>query len=684
MTPRSTGEKYSCRRRPSSRPGSWFGLGALLATAGFANSGRADTAGEGAKLLDLPIEQLMDIEVTSVGKKPQKLGEAAAAIYVITQEDIRRSGVFTIPDLLRQVPGLSVAQLDSHHWAISSRGLNAVYSAKLLVLVDGRSVYSPVFSGVFWGVQAVPLRDIERIEVIRGPGATLWGANAVNGVINIITKNAQNTPGLAASVTGGTAGAGSVSLRYGGALSDKVNYRLYADAINYATLAPRARDDAAVEERAGARFDVAASAADTVSAQGEYYQERTRDVLYLPSLVAPVVATGLVQHESGGHALVSWDHSFSATSDITLKAYFDSATTQDYTADITVNTYDVEIQHRFQLGARHDVIWGAGYRNVSYTSEQSAHVFFAPSTGHQDIFNTFIQDDYSLLNNLHLVGGIKVEHNTYTGWELEPSLRMAWQPGLNHTIWAAVSRAVRVPSIGEEFGIINVSETPGSAQSPPIQVAILGDSGLRAEQLTSWEAGYRSALTARLSLDVTAFYNRYASLTSTVLGSSVLEFTPFPPHVLAPLQFGNLLRGETHGGELSANWQVTPAWRLIAGYALLLGDIVGDNPALSLTPQPNAIGTSPQNQFQVRSHVTLPWRTEFDAAVYRVDSVPAERVDAYTRLDLRLGWQPTARLAFSLAGQNLLQARHAEFLPVYYETAKQVPRTVYLTAAVGF
>jgi len=574
--------------------------------------------------------------------------------------------------------------LDSHHWAISSRGLNAVYSAKLLVLVDGRSVYSPVFSGVLWDVQAVPLRDIERIEVIRGPGATLYGANAVNGVINIITKSSKDTSGLAASVTGGTAGAGSVSLRYGGALSDKVNYRVYADAINYATLAPRARDDAAVEERAGARLDVAASAADAVSAQGEYYQERTRGVFYLPSLVAPVVGAGLVQHESGGHALVSWDHSFSATSDITLKAYFDSATTQDDTAAITVNTYDAEIQHRLQLGSRHDVIWGAGYRSVDYTSGQSAYLFFTPSTGHQDIFNTFVQDDYSLFNNLHLVGGIKLEHNTYTGWEFEPSLRMAWQPSLNQTIWAAVSRAVRVPSIGEKFLTINVSETPGSARSPPIEVSILGDSGLRAERLTSWEAGYRSALTPQLSLDVSAFYNRYASLTSTVLGSSVLEFTPFPPHVLEPLLFGNLLRGETHGGEVSANWQVTPAWRLIAGYALLLGDIVGDNPALTLTPQPNAIGTSPRNQFQVRSHLTLPWQTEFDAAVYRVDSVPAERVDAYTRLDLRLGWRPPTRLTFSIAGQNLLQAQHAEFLPVYYETAKQVPRTVYLTAAVGF
>ncbi len=426
-------------------------------------------------------------------------------------------------------------------------------------------------------------------------------------------------------------------------------------------------------------------ARDTVSTQGEYYQERTRGVLYLPSLVAPPTGAGLVQHDSGGHALMSWNHRFAAGSDVTLKAYFDTATTQDYTASITVRTYDVEMVDRLRLGPRNELIWGSGFREVDYATAASRYLFWTPPSGGEQIFNAFAQDDFTLTRTLHLIGGIKVEHNTYTGWENEPSVRLIWEPNANHTVWAAVSQAIRVPSIGEEFGRINIAGTPATLRSPPVQVAILGNPALqKSERLTAYEAGYRGALTPRLSVDLSAFYNRYADMTSTVPGAPRLEIAPGPPHLLVPLYFGNLLRGDTYGGEMSAKWRVTPNWDLAAGYSLLRGKLVGDNPALTLTPQPNAIGTSPRHQIQARSHMVLPWRTELDVAVYRVASVPSERVDAYTRLDLRLGWRPNDHLSFSLAGQNLLQSRHQEFLPVYFATALQVPRTVYLTATLGF
>jgi len=639
---------------------------------------------DAAGLLDLPIADLMDIKVTSVAKKAPRLGYAAAAIYVITQEDIRRSGMNSIPDLLRMVPGLDVAQVNSHLWSVASRGFAGVTSSKLLVLVDGRSVYS-LIAGVLWDEQAMPLQNIERIEIIRGPGATIWGANAMNGVINIISKNPGETQGLTARAVGGTAGAGSVSVRQGGRLGDKIAYSVFVYALDYPTLARQPRDDSAVQTRAGGQADWAASPRDTVSVQGQAFQERSRDVLFLPSLVAAPIGVPAVQHDSGGDAQLGWSHRFSATADLTLKAYFDTVTATVFTTTGTVHTYDIDMVDRFSLGAHDQVIWGAGYRQIDYTSIVNPQIQLTPPAGGQTVFNTFAQNEFALTNDLHLIAGVKFEHNSYTGWEIEPSAQLLWNPSERHTLWAAVSRAVRTPSVNEEGGSFEVSATPASGSVPPILVAIFGNPGGQlSERLTSWEAGYRGTLSSRIHLDVAAFYNQYDHLVSVAGEAPVFELVPSPPHLLLPQFYGNLLKGDTYGGEVSGNWQVTAAWLLSASYSLLLGGLTSNDPNLIAALQPNNLDLSPRHQFQVRSRLDLPWRTQLDAAVYEVGALPGAGVPAYTRLDLRFGWRPTARLAFSLAGQNLLQDRHLEFSPAPYAIAREVPRTINLAASVAF
>ncbi len=638
-------------------------------------------------LTSLPLEDLMNLEVTSVSKKPQRLSQAASAVYVITREDIRRSGMTSIADVLRMVPGLDVAQSDSRHWAISARGFNDAYSDKLLVMVDGRSVYMPISRGVLWDMQDLPLENIERIEVIRGPGGTIWGANAVNGVINIITMRAQDTPGPAASVSVGSDGTGPLTVRYGGALSDGAHFRVYVTGFDRA---PSVTSDGADAGdgwrglRTGARLDWAPSTVDEVSVQGAFYAERMSEVMSLPDLLAPPEPTATVQHSSGGHAILAWTHHFSPDSDTTLQAYYDRVDYEEYLGRFGVDAYDVEARHRIRMG-RHEVVWGAGFHSVAYTAPLGPYITLVPPQGDDQVFNLFAQDEIDLGRNVHLIAGAKLEHNTYTGWENEPSLRVLWQPSANHTLWAAVARAIRTPSIGEEFIRFNAAAVPGSPLFPPVLVAALGNPGAQqSERLVSWEAGYRGVVAPRLSLDLSVFYNRYSSLASISTEPPVFELVPPPPHLLLAYRYGNLLKGETYGLEATARWQVTPRWRLVAGYSLLLGGISSDDPSLDMTVQRNVFGRSPRHQVQLHSYLDLPGRTELDAALYHVSALTADAIPAYTRVDLRLGWQATDRLAFSLSVRNLLQSRHSEFVPIYYAAPTQIPRTVSFAITAGF
>jgi iron complex outermembrane receptor protein len=383
---------------------------------------------------DLSLEDLVNIKVTSVSKRETNLDTSPAAIYVITQDDIRHSGLSSIPELLRMVPGLNVARVDGSQWAISSRGFNGQFANKLLVLVDGRAVYTPTFGGVFWNAQDVVLENLDRIEVIRGPGASLWGANAVNGVINITTKSAKDTQGGLISVSAGTEDQPSTIVQYGGQLATNLYYRVYVKYFNREGLvdsAGRPSPDDWRSVRTGARLDWELSPSATMTVQGDYYDNRAGGNIHEPNLTPPLFfqSVNLETHNNGGNVLGRWTQNFSETSQLTLQVYFDHFKQEYGFTKVLQDTFDIDLQHRFSLGPRNDLVWGAGYRLTATKVTPSFFAEAVPESRQFSIYNAFLQDDLTVVSDrLHLILGAKVEHNEFTGWELQPNGRLLWTP----------------------------------------------------------------------------------------------------------------------------------------------------------------------------------------------------------------------------------------------------------------
>lgn len=628
---------------------------------------------------NLTLEQLVNVQVTSVSKKQTDLFTSPAAIYVITQEDIRRSGLTSIPELLRMVPGLDVARIDATHWAISARGFNAQYSNKLLVLVDGRSVYTPEFGGVYWGVEDMPLEDIDRIEVIRGPGATLWGANAVNGVINIITKSAKDTQGGLLSATYGTEDQPSTTVRYGGKIGTNLFYRAYVKYFDREgfvdTSGARANDWDAT--RGGFRLDWEASDINRLTLQGDYYQSTTGETFDEALLTPPFVNTAkFTEHDDGGNLLGHWTHDFSETSQLTLQMYYDYLQQGDAPDVIRNDTYDVDLQHRFALGDRQDIVWGLGYRYQYESVTTNFFVSFTPPVTHQAVYSAFVQDEITVVQDrLHLTIGSKFEHNDFTGFEIEPSARLAWTPTEKQTVWAAVSRAVRTPSL-VDLSILNNRVVSQPPLSPPILISVVGNPNFQSEELLAYELGYRAEPTKQVSFEVAAFYNVYDRLEQFVQGNPQFVGSPLPPHLVIPLTAENNQQGETYGAEFLAEWQATAHWKWTASYTLLQMHISPNTPGSSIN------NDSPQNQFQIRSYLDLPHNVELNGAVYYVDQVSPvfglgeTSIPEYVRLDLGLTWRPTKSLEIGVWGQNLLQGRHLEFTDVNSSVITEIPPSV--------
>jgi iron complex outermembrane receptor protein len=627
---------------------------------------------------DLSLEQLVNIEVTSVSKKEESLQDAPAAIYVITQEDIRRSGLTSIPELLRMVPGLDVAQIDANHWAISSRGFNSQYANKLLVLIDGRTVYSPSFGGVFWNVRSPPLEDIDRIEVIRGPGATLWGANAVNGVINIITKSAKDTQGGLVTVTYGTEDQPSTFIQYGGQFATNLFYRAYLNYFNRDNLTESTGKNAADgwdSIRTGAHLDWEKSDDNNFTLQGDYYYVRAGETVDLTSLTPPFSnRANFVDQDKGGNVLGRWTHNYSDTSQLTLQTYYDHSE-EGEAADVAKNdTYDFDLQHRFELGKRQDIVWGAGYRYEADNARPSFFVTLTPQSDREQLFTTFLQDDITVVENrLHLIIGSKLEHNDSTGFEIEPSVRLAWTPTEKQTVWAAVSRAVRTPA-DEEQDIRQNESVVQPPLSPPIVASVFGNPNLKSEVLTAYELGYRIKPVEKLSFDLATFYNVYDDLITPVQGAPYFEANPGPPHLVVPLTFQNVQSAQTYGGELMAEWRVTGNWKLTASYSLLQSHYA---------PQVGGDNASPENQFQIHSYLNLPGHVELNAAVYYVDQITTladttpMQIPSYVRLDIGATWRPCKSLELGIFGQNLLDDRHVEFTSFKTTVVTDIPRGIY-------
>jgi len=642
-------------------------------TTGPSETFRPSSVG-GNDLTGLSLEDLMNVEVTSVAKEPQRIADAPAAVTVIGQDDIQRSALGSIPDLLRLVPGMDVAQIDADHWAISARGVNGFLADDLLVLMDGRSLYTPFFGGVTWNSVNYPLMDLDRIEVIRGPGSTLWGSNAVNGVVNIITKSSRDTQGALFDVTGGTQfDIGNV--RYGGQIDDNTFFRVYSQ-YQYTGNGEQPDHNPPHDEwqgmQSGFRMDRYTSPQDTLTVQGDVYEQNLQET----TTALPVVEDAPF-YENGGDVLGRWTHTESDRADTSLQAYYDRQVLTDQPVGYEQDTFDVQFQNRFPLGAMQDVTWGLGARDYLERAVNGPFVTAAPHNTNEYVYNGFVQDQVSIVpNRLQWTLGTKLECNNITNLEVEPSTRLLWTPDDRNSIWGAVSRSVRVPSIYENSYVVG---------------GTFGTDDPRAETTYSYEIGYKVQPIKPLTLDVTGFYNAYTGLIETV------------PNVLVPgeLDYANAVDASSYGAEVSANWQVTDRCRLAASYTCLAGHAQAESnsPGDVFMPAYLAqlvVGSSPQNQFQVHCYLDLLKNLQLNTSLYYVDALSYinaistggsfQSVPSYFRLDANLRWQVRQNMALTVGVQNLLQSRHYESGEIDSNTAlpTEVPRTFFAEWSMAF
>jgi iron complex outermembrane recepter protein len=605
-------------------------------------------------LKQLSIEELMELEITSVSKQPEKLLEAPSAIQVVVNDEIRRSGASSIPEALRLAGNLHVARKGAHEWGISARGFNTDSANKMLVLMDGRAVYTPLFSGVFWDRQDYILADLDRIEVISGPGGTLWGANAVNGVINIISKNARDTQGGFLETGGGGELRRFTSARYGGELAPNVHYRVYGKHVEHdgaalASGAP-ANDDWRMNQ-GGFRLDAEPSAQNLFTLQGDAY-----------SLKEKLVAGGRTQVR-GGNVLGRWTRVLAPDSDFRLQAYYDRThLTLPVPAAVfapagtlvdELNTIDLDFQHRFRAGERHSLVWGVAYRHTDDSVQNAPALAFFPAKLAQDLTSGFVQDEIKLSESVALTLGTKVEHNDYTGFETEPSARLQWKLAPGRMLWAAVSRAIRAPSrIDRDI----------SQPAPGYVIVILqGRPVFKSEEVIAYELGYRAQVGQSALLSASAFVNDYDDIRSTSISPPDPVFgLPFP------FYFENNLEARTYGIELSGSYQFSTWWRLRGSYTLLKEDI---RLKAGRTDFNNTLNETadPEHQFSLRSSMDLPGNLELDLGVRRVGRLQANnagvpmQVPGYTEWDACLGWQVRDDLEVSVIGRNLLHDQRGEY-----------------------
>lgn len=639
-------------------------------------------------LTELSIEELMNIEVISTARQARPLADAAAAVFVITAEDLRRSGVTSVAEALRMVPGMQVARIDANKWAITARGFNGRFANKLLVLLDGRSLYTPTFSGVYWEEQDLLLDDIERIEVIRGPGASLWGANAVNGVINIVTKHAADTQGGLVSLTAGTEKRAIVGLRYGGQLGQDAFYRVFAKYTERDDLVD-GRGEAAGDDwrlqRGGFRTDWAPNARHAFNLQGGLYGGDLDQNLTIPSLTPPFnVVTSDAIKTSGGYVQGRWKFTASPSSQLQLQTYYQREEREERLIREDRDTFDIDFQHRFSWGERQEIVWGLGYRYSQDEFTGTGLYSITPDARDTQLFSAFFQDTISFFDErFELTIGSKLEHNDYTGWELQPNLRVLWAPHPQHRLWAAVSRAVRTPSRGEEDRRSNVAVLPPpTAGDLPSLVIFRGDESFNSEKLTAYELGYRTWPIDTLSVDTVVFYHDYDDLLSIEAEAPFFETTLGGPHITLPGVFTNNSGGQIYGLELAATWRPLARWRLELAYTYLDSDLnlkQGDTIR-------NRDGTVSQHQVSLRSAQDIRDNLELDLWLrYRdeLSGLPvalpsgAVRIDDYLTLDARLGWKPVANLELAIGASNLFDAERLEFVQELHPFPTQVERSVY-------
>jgi iron complex outermembrane receptor protein len=627
-------------------------LTALLVSVGATGvPSSAAAAPESGSLADLSLEELSNIQITSVSKKAERLSDAAASVFVITADDIRRSGARRLTDVLRLAPNLEVAQVSDSGYAISARGFNNTAANKLLVLIDGRSVYTPLFSGVFWDAQDVMLEDVERIEVISGPGGTLWGVNAVNGVINVITRSARDTQG--ALLPAGTGNRDTdAAFRYGGAAGDEGAFRVYGmyfDQDHTRTQTGTEVNDAWHKSQGGFRADwnIGAGAL-TVNGNG-YVATEAQPLPGTVALNGIPLPLGNISI-SGANLTTRWNHTLAGGSDLAVQAYFDR-TERDNPPSFTdtLDILDLQVQQSLRSIGMHAVVWGGEFRygmdrttNATFLLLTPPRPFlgFVPPNVNQKWASLFAQDEMALREDLHLTAGARLERNDYTGTDFLPSLRLAWKLAPEHLLWTAASRAVRAPS--------RLDRDLHVPSAPPFLLA--GGSDVRSEIANVYELGYRGQPAARLSYSVTLYHTDYDRLRSQELAPSQTFY-----------YYSSKIRGNATGVETWGTYQAADTWRLSAGLTALRERLAlspGGNDTADVIAQP---GRDPTHTWRLRSSFDFPYRTELDAIVRRVSGLSVPTVPAYTAVDLRAGWRLRSGLELSVTGRNLFSGGHGEF-----------------------
>ncbi len=642
-------------------------------------------------LKNLSIEDLINIEIVSVSKKSEKLSEAAAAIFVITSDDIKGSGFKSIPEVLRLAPGIHVARVDGNKWAISSRGFNESFANKLLVLIDGRSVYTPLFSGVYWDIQDVILEDVDRIEIIRGPGATLWGANAVNGVINIITKNASETVGYYVKTGYEIDDYIRGALRVGFKLGNKSFLRIYSkytDFNGYNKIDDSKMNDQLHIARGGFRLDWQKSDDENVFARGEYYHGKTGQTYNSFLLVPPY--SDVVEEDTdlhGANIVGRWTKQLSTTSGIVSQFYLDYSSRQDgyiFEKRSNVNLY---LQFHTEPTNRIGLVVGLGYRRTQDKTVNTTRILLDPLERTGYLYNAFIQTDISLLpNELKLIFGSKFEHNDYTGYEIQPSGRVLWKPHPKHTLWAAISKAIRTPSRAEHSIILKAGVIPPSTEMPfPTLLRYIGEEEYGSESLVSFETGYRTIPAINISFDIALFYNKYSDLRSLTFNNAPTMVGNPPDYDYAQMDMfaRNEIDANAYGFEVVANWILSDEATIKTTYSNFTLDITS-NSRISQSEHVIAEGVDPKNQFGLNAIIDPCTKVRFDIGIRYVGELPFYDIDDYLTTDLRIQYQINDNIEIDFGGHNLTGPSHIEFESSLSSIRGMIEQSLYGTVTWRF
>jgi iron complex outermembrane receptor protein len=637
---------------------------------------RAAAAQTTEQLKRLDLQGLMDLEVTTVSRMPQPQSETPAAVTVITQDDIRRAGVTSLVEALRLVPGVQVARIDSSRWAVGIRGFADRLARSVLVLIDGRAVYSPLFAGTYWEVQDTLIEDVDRIEVIRGPGGTLWGANAVNGIINIITRDAADTQGVLAEVTAGNQERVLSGVRFGGSRGERLHYRIYGKAFTRdAEFHPTgAQFDQWSMGQGGFRADTALANGRKLTVQGDVYRstvgEQSSVNQFDPPASLPLAGDATL---AGGNLLGRWSTP-AAGGAAQLQVFYDWTRRDELQYREVRHTVDVDFQHSLHQRARQHLLWGAGFRSTSSeTAAPPGTTNFVPPQRTDNLASAFVQDEVTFASGtVRLTGGSKFEHNDYTGFEAQPSASLVWAPTPTHTVVVSATRAVRTPSrVERDLSLYSYNA------SANIFLHLVPNPDFASEKLTSYEAEYRVRVRPNLLLTSSSFLNHHRDLLSTEVLPVQMEADPGPPHLVLPLFFANGLHGESHGGEFTADFRPLPAWRLTAAYSYVRILLERNPGSGDVSQERRGEGGTPTHQLQVVSSVDLPRHVGVEWLFRAVSALPAFGVARYATSDVNLSWVPVAAVELSLTGRNLQQARHVEF-----ENGAEITRSVAVRARV--